>query len=400
MGGFFTRERFGRPQFVAGLLLLAFLGQCVWLVSREARRRVLDGDEIMRLEVGLRYWGKPSLGYSAYAPLDQTQNPHANHSRMWYLIAAAPLLLWPDTFQPERLADAIWLVRMPYLLLGTLLGASLWYVSRRLYGNAGGYIALALYCFSPGMLRASTGWLAQPEVGAAWGAFGAIFTSIAVAHTLYAPREVVLWNWRRIVLLGFALALAVGSQCSLVVVVPVALAFMLYVAPARRPAALAIWAAGCGLAFLILFASYFFHAGLFWQSFRHANFFEGTWRALAMPEVYRELLAQLSAISPALVLAVPVALATYIVWPRTRYFGNTAPLLVALLFVLLGSLSLHYPGLGFRLMAVPFLFVFVAGVSADLLESTYRNLAQACILGLLTAYALWNVMELARVGRG
>jgi hypothetical protein len=101
-----------------------------------------------------------------------------------------------------------------------------------------------------------------------------------------------------------------------------------------------------------------------------------------------------------LVLAVPVALATYIVWPRTRYFGNTAPLLVALLFVFLGWLSLHYPGLGFRLMAAPFLFVFVAGVSADLLESTYRNLAQACILGLLTAYALWNVMELARVGRG
>jgi hypothetical protein len=75
-------------------------------------------------------------------------------------------------------------------------------------------------------------------------------------------------------------------------------------------------------------------------------------------------------------------------------------MLVALLFLMLGLLAPHYPGLGFRLMAAPFLFVFVAGVSADLLESTYRNLVQACILGLLAAYALWNVMELARVGRG
>ena len=87
------------------------------------------------------------------------------------------------------------------------------------------------------LVRASALWFAQPETGAAWGSFGAIFTAIAVAHTLYAPREVVLWNWRRIALLGLSLALAVGSQFSLIVVVPLALAFMLYLAPTRRVAA-------------------------------------------------------------------------------------------------------------------------------------------------------------------
>ena len=122
---------------------------------------------------------------------------------------------------------------------GLLLGASLWYVARRLFGNVGGYVALALYCFSPGILRSCALWFAEPEVGAAWGAFGAIFTAIAVAHTLYAPREVVLWNWRRIMLLGLSLTLAVGSQFSLIVVVPAALAFMLYLAPTRRLAAVA-----------------------------------------------------------------------------------------------------------------------------------------------------------------
>ena len=210
----------------------------------------------------------------------------------------------------------------------------------------------------------------------------------------------VLWNWRRIVLLGLSLSLAVGSQFSLVILAPAALAFMLYVAPTRRAAALAIWAAGCGLALVFLYASYFFHAEAFWQGMRHAHFFETTWRAFAMPGAYRELVPQLVANSPALVLGVPAALAAYIAWPRARYFGNTAPLLVALLFLLLGLLAPHYPGLGFRLMAVPFLFVFVAGVSADLLETTYRSLVQACVWGLLTAYALWNLMELARVGRG
>ena len=37
MRPYFTRERFGRPQFLAGLLLLAFLAQALWLVRAELR---------------------------------------------------------------------------------------------------------------------------------------------------------------------------------------------------------------------------------------------------------------------------------------------------------------------------------------------------------------------------
>ena len=98
-------------------------------------------------------------------------------------------------------------------------GASLWYVARRLYGNFGGFIALALYTFSPIiMTRANQ---VQEDVVAAWGAFGLIFTAIAVAHTLYAPREVILWNWRRILLLGISIALCIGAQFPMwIVLVP------------------------------------------------------------------------------------------------------------------------------------------------------------------------------------
>src|SRR5205807_3109225 len=135
--------------------------------------------------------------------------------------------------------------RLPFVVIGALLGASLWYVSRRLYGNAGGYIALALYCFSPTVLRNTSLWASQPNVVGAWGTFGAVFTAIAVSHTLYAPREVVLWNWRRIVLLGVSLTLAVGSQFGLAVVIPVVLVFMLYLAPERKRAAVVILASAC-----------------------------------------------------------------------------------------------------------------------------------------------------------
>ena len=37
MAGFFTRQRIGRPQFLAGALLLLFLAQAIWLVHSELR---------------------------------------------------------------------------------------------------------------------------------------------------------------------------------------------------------------------------------------------------------------------------------------------------------------------------------------------------------------------------
>src|SRR5260370_18949010 len=109
------------------------------------------------------------------------------HPPPYYLIASAPLLLRSGSFQADNEIYWGWLARAPYILFGVLLGASLWYVSRRLYGNAGGYIALSFYCFSPAVVRSSTLWLAPPDIACAWGAFWALFTAIRVAHTLYSP---------------------------------------------------------------------------------------------------------------------------------------------------------------------------------------------------------------------
>ncbi|HTT21793.1 MAG TPA: hypothetical protein VMG82_22885 [Candidatus Sulfotelmatobacter sp.] len=411
MARYFTRERFGRPQFLAASLLLAFLAQALWLVHAELSvAQGMDSDEEIRIGEGLKQWrGHGIAGAPVIVPVDdpfaQLSQTAENgfdteHSPLLYLISSAPLLAWPHDFNAETAIYWRWLPRIPSLACGLFLGASLWYVARRLCGNTGGFIALTLYAFSPSFIQSAAAWHIEPHIVAAWGAFGTIFTAIAVAHTLYAPREVVLWNWRRIVLLGVALAIAIGSQFSLVILVPMALGFLLYVAPVRRRAGAVIWLAACSVGLFLLLAAYFFHPHTFAVSMKYASFWGFTGRAFAMLGTYKQLAKQIGSACPALAIAFPVALATYAAWPRTRYFGNTAPLLVAALFIVLAVANPHTSGVGFLLAAVPFLFIFVAGVLADLLETSYRPLILGSVLALLITYIARTLLALAEVPRG
>jgi hypothetical protein len=415
MSIFFTRTRFAKPQLIAVFLLACFLTQCVWLAAHALGNLQSDAAEFSRVQGGLRQWkglgvaGTPEQAWGpalVSEPDQDTSSPSSSrahegydthHSPLYYLVASAPLLLWHGELGPASRTDWGWFARAPFIVVGLLMGASLWYVAHRLYSNLGGYVVLALYSFSPGMLRSSAGWFAGPEILAVWGAFGSVFTAIALAHTLYAPREVVLWNWRRILLLGLSLALGIGAQFSLIVLIPIVLILLLYLAPERKQAALVIWVVACIIGVLILFATYSFHSTTFWGGILHAHFVPFSGRALFMVGNYRQLISQLTEGSQALGLAIPAALVGYVLWPRARYFGNTAPLIIAALFLLVGLVMPHYPGLGFRILALPFLFLFVGGVFSDALDSAYHLLIQAVAWGWIAAYALWNVMDLARV---
>lgn len=383
MPRFLSRDRFGAPQLAALLMLALFAAQCLWLMAASP----MSPSQAALLERGLDQWQRGRIN---------VQDPY--RSPLYYLLASLPIANYHGVGDPAAMQARRWQVRLPWLIFGLLLGASIWYVARRLYGNAGGYIALLLYCFSPLMIAEAASYYVQPEVTAAWGAFGAIFTSIAVAHTLYAPRR-VLWNWRRILLLGLSLALAIGSQFSLWVLLPMALAFLLYLAPGRRPAAFAIFGAGCAVAFLILWAAYSFSSATLSAGLHRAAFWDVTWEALRVPFAYKELLVRLVRTSPALVIFVPWVLITFIVWSRARYFGNAAPLMVAGIFLFLGLITPHQPGQGFELVAMPILFVFIAGVLADLLESKQRQIVMGIVVGLLAAYIVWSVTSLGRIGR-
>jgi hypothetical protein len=416
MVNFFTRDRFGRAQFLAGMLLLLFLGQAVLLDYAELHEAELHGlnglepAELVNLTAGWRQFHGGGIAGAPYPdapgtlpseiPVDLA-NYNTRHSPLLALVTAASLSVLPN-----RLTESSnstwwrWLVRIPFLAFGVFLGASLWYVARRLCGNHGGFLALTMYCFSPTMLQAAAVWHTEPDILAAWGCFGAIFTAIAVAHTLYAPREVILWNWRRIVLLGVSLAIAVGSQFSMIIIVPVTLAFMLYVAPIRRAAAVAIWIAACVAAIVILFGTYFFHLFTFLEALRHFSWWGLSWRNFTILAVYRHVGSQILRSCAALVFLLPAVIATYAAWPRTRYFGNTTPLLVAALLI---GLSVGYSraaGDPLLLASIPFLFIFVSGVLADLMETRYRQLVAGCAWALVGAYVIRSLSALARIPIG
>ncbi len=412
MRRFFPSASIGGPQFAAAALLGVYLLQCLWLIRVQTRHASgSDSDQALRIYLGLQQWkggavagtaeslgseaatGVPSAARSGH--LRVRDGYDEDRSPLYYLGAAAPFLVRPATWTAGL---PLWqvLAAAPCLFFGVMLGGSLWYVTRRLYGNAGGYIALLLYCFSPGMIVGAAGTGTLAEMGAVWGAFGAVWTAIAVAHTLYAPREVVLWNWRRILFLGLSLALAAGNQFSLGLLALPALLLMLWVAPVRKGAVLAIWGAAVVVALVILVASYFFHPDLFWQGMRHARWLEFEPRAFGLVFSYVHMGRRILSGSPPLVLALPATLGVFVAWKRGRYFGNASPLMVAALLLVLGIGVPSFPGDGFYLTALVFLFVFVAGVFGDLLETRHSLFVMAALAGLLIASAAWNLLALAR----
>ena len=149
-----------------------------------------------------------------------------------------------------------------------------------------------------------------------------------------------------------------------------------------------------------LFAIYFFHAHSFWESMRHAEFWGATWRAFTFLPVYKQVAIRIARACPALALILPVTLVTFAVWRRTRYFGNTAPLLGAGAFIGLAIAHPHTAGTGFLLAAIPFIFIFVSGVLADLIETKYRAVILACILDMVVTYVARTLMALAQVPPG
>ena len=92
-----------------------------------------------------------------------------------------------------------------------------------------------------------------------------------------------------------------------------------------------------------------------------------------------------------------VTLLTFVVWKHTRFFGTTAPLVVSLLLFSL-SVGMHFSATFFVFLGLPFMMLFIAGVSADLLESRYALAFNAIIFGALIANTMIDVYSLANLG--
>ncbi len=240
------------------------------------------------------------------------------------------------------------LLRLPFLFAGCLLGGCLWWVTRRLYGNLGGYTALALYCFSPAVLKACVA--PNPEVLAALGVYGGVYTCIGVAHAMQGPRR----KWRpRIVLLTSIFGMAAAAHiAALPVAALLGLAAMLWVAEGRRSQALPVVLAAAVGALLLVFACYGFSPDAFSYVFRSAAGF--LWFSLDPARRFFSTLA-----NAGITVAACAALVLYLACAESRYFGNTAPLICALVLMVL--VMTGAPGSPW-LWSLPFLLTFIGGV--------------------------------------
>jgi len=352
--------RFERPQQIAAGMLFLLLAQCLWVSAR----RPLGELDYQYARCGREMWERPSpvAGYF-------TTCGNIHDGTLAYRAAGLPLTLerivlgqaaTTSTWEMRHEAGEIkLLLRLPFILAGVALGACLWWVTRRLFGNEGGYISLALYCFMPAVVRAATA--PNNEILAAFGVFSVIYTAIGVGHALQGPKK----KWRpRIVLLTVALGFTAAAHvAAFVVALLFTVIFMAWVAEGRRayiPTLSIVWVVG---AFFLLFASYAFHPDAFSYVFRSAAgrmwmSFDGLKWFFTNPA------------NAAFTVALLGALILYTVSRRSRYFGNTAPLLVgAPLMVLVTTGVESEPWL----WALPLLIVFVGGVFADALETRGRR---------------------------
>ena len=376
--GILRRFRFNLPQRIAAGLLLLFLMQGLWLTSRQTLSEV----DYQYARCGRETWERPSAlaGYF-------TTCGNIHDGILAYRMAGLPLTLnflierGLDTFRkPEdkvvqaggeistwelrhQMTHVLLLLRLPFLFAGCLLGGCIWWVSRRLYGNLGGYTALALYCFSPAVLRACVA--PNTEVLAALGVYGGVYTCIGVAHAMQGPRK----KWRpRMVLLTLLFGVAAAAHiAALPVVALLGLLLMLWVAEGHRSQALPVVMMAPAGALVVLFACYGFSPDAFSYVFRSESGF--VWFSL---EPGRRFLSSLG--NAGITVAAGAALALYLGLRRSRYFGNTTPLLCALALmtmVMTGSQGTPW------LWALPFLVTFVGGVFADAYEGPRARLAVA-----------------------
>jgi hypothetical protein len=203
-----------------------------------------------------------------------------------------------------------------------------------------------------------------------------------VAHAMQGPPR----KWRsRIVLLTLTLAFTAGSHvAAFLLALLLSIILMAYLAVGRRAYIVPIMMTAVIGTLLLLFASYDFSMDAFSYFFR-----SGAGRISFSLEPARHWFLSLP--NSAVTLAAATALLLYLPTRRSRYFGNTVPLLLALLFM-----ALITPGISSEptLWALPFLLTFIAGVFADFLETRYRPLflgVAGCLLVLAAALSILSL---------
>lgn len=367
----------GRAQRVAALLLLVLFGECLWSIAH----RPLDSNDYRYARCGREMWERPSpiVGYFTTCGNLNGDGTFAYRLAGFPLTVQRWVLLAADHFRkPENrlyangtLNGTTWearhelgwvsyLLRLPFCLFAVWLGGGLWWVAKRLFGPEGGALALSLYVFCPTVIQYAT--TPNNEILALWGLYGMVYTAMGVAHALQGPRK----KWRpRIVLLTVSLGLTATAHLLAGIIGLIAgAAFFFYLAERRRAYVAQIMIFASFGALLIVFAGFGFRLAPFTYVFTGGS--ARFWFSLEAAKNFASAPA-----SAGILVAAVVALVVYATTRRSRYFGNTAPLLMLLVLVPLYTTQvISAPWL----WSLPFLFTFIGGVFADMLESRQRKL--------------------------
>ena len=393
--GILRRFRFNLPQRIAAGLQAAFLVQGLWLTCQQT----MTDRDYQYARCGREMWERtsPLAGYFtscgnihdgvlayrlAGLPLtvDLLAERGLDHFRKpedRVVVASGELSSWELRHQ---ITHILLLLRLPFLAAGCLLGGCLWWVTRRLYGNLGGYTALARYCFSPAVLRACVA--PNAEALAALGVYGGVYTCIGVAHAMQGPRR----KWRpRIVLLTVAFGLAAAAHiASLPVVALMGLAAMLWVAEGHRSQVLPVVLMAVAGAMVVVFACYGFSPDAFSYVFRSAAGF----LCVSLAPARRFFSALPNA---GITLVAGAAVVLFLGLRKSWYFGNIAPLLCAL--VLMALVMTGAPGSPW-LWSLPFLLTFVGGIFADAYDGPRGRLAMGAAGAVVLLQAVFCVLSL------
>lgn len=398
----FPTIQIGRPQRLAALLLLLFLGECFWVVGRQQ----LTQTDYRYALCGREMWERPSplAGYFT------TCGNLNGDGTLAYRVAGLPLtaqrliLLGSDKFRkPENrlyaggalngstwearheIGEVKYLMHLPFIFFAIWLGGGLWWVSRRLFGNEGAFLSLGLYCFCPSVVQFAV--TPNNDVLAMWGLYGLVYAAIGVAHALQGPPR----KWKpRIALFVLALGLTAAAHLLAAMVGFLASAcFLMYLAERRRSYVMQVLIFSAIGALVIVFASFAFRLAPFTYVFTGGG--ARFWLSLEGAKAFT-----ISLVNAPIATAFAVSLLLYCGVRRCRYFGNTTPLLmVAGVAALRTTQTVSFPWL----WALPFLFTFIGGVFADALETKQRKIFLALTAAVLVTQVLLCLNALPGVGQ-
>ncbi|MBV8514078.1 MAG: glycosyltransferase family 39 protein [Acidobacteria bacterium] len=241
-------SRSALSRVIPALLLLLFVGQCLWFL----RTQSLTNDEALHIVAGTEAW--------RFHRFERWND----HPPLVFLLSTLPVLATHGTISigyDVRYADGIspspevvaWSGRIVIVALGVLLGFLVWRTARRMFSEGAANFALALYAFSPALI-------ANFSISCNDGATALITFAVAMQLVYWRRTQ----SWGRAVGLGLLLGAMIDTKFSLPAMFVLTLGLVLILKPtliAWNPKdwnwrqAIAMVAISC----VFVWATFFFH---------------------------------------------------------------------------------------------------------------------------------------------